>query len=230
VVRQAESIELKNRLIHPDGTVSLPKTDPTSTVPLAGWWRRAGSGVIDTIIAVALTAVLLIGGAPTLLQRWLTQMNAHSRELLAWAAAPSFTLPAPSEIYATTTSTVGVLFGIVTIVYCALFLGFWGATIGHRICGVNVIKSPHPSASPTADKKFTIEKPGWIRAVSKAMSWALFCNGGFLILFQVLNVMILFLVVNVFLPLWHRRKQSLTDLFAGTLLVLRQPEPPEIPG
>ena len=33
------------------------------------------------------------------------------------------------------------------------------------------------------------------------------------------NIFTIIQVVNIIMPLWHRRKQSVTDLFASTLLV-----------
>jgi uncharacterized RDD family membrane protein YckC len=59
--------------------------------------------------------------------------------------------------------------------------------------------------------RFVEEKPGWLRSISKGLGWALFSTGT--------SWFALVQVINVFMPLFHPRKQSVTDLFASTLLV-----------
>jgi len=210
VVRHAESIELK------DGVSKRPATavaDPALTLPLAGWWRRFGSGVVDTVIAWALTLVLVVVGTPHFLSTWWGLYWQYALDFQTSLASGNTSLLAPPTALQNSTSSLFLVAGAVTAVYCIIFLGTWGATLGQKLCGVKVVRAPLPMSvlAGQKDYTFTEEKPGWFRAVSKGLSWTLLSTGGgFFIIGQ---------VVNVLMPLWHRRKQSLTDLFANTLMV-----------
>jgi len=189
--------------------------DPARDLPLAGWWRRFGSGVADTVIAWVLTIVVVILADPGFLPRLGAQYMAYVNQASSsWLAGAKF--PTPPVGLTTQLSTLIMVLGGVTAVYCIVFLGTWGATLGHRLCGIKVIKAPLPLGllAQLPDKPFAEEKPGWLRAMSKGLSWALVSAGG--------GVFVLVQIVNILLPLWHRRKQSVTDLFANTLTVRDQ--------
>jgi len=170
-----------------------------------------GAGIIDSIIAWVLAAIVLLTAAPDFLSRTAEQYLAYSQEVADALLIGEFATP--TQALANNVSTLLLALGGITAVYCIAFLGTWGATLGHKAVGVKVVRAPlSPSMIPPhTDYTFTEEKPGWLRAVSKGLSWALFSTGG--------SIFMLIQAVNVFLPLWHRRKQSVTDIFASTLLV-----------
>jgi uncharacterized RDD family membrane protein YckC len=180
-------------------------------MPLAGWWRRFASGVIDTIIAWVLTALVISVGSPNFVNRWQAQYTAYGEEFMAKLQLGQVLNPPPALMSATTTLML-VLSGV-TALYCILMLGGSGATLGHKVMGVKVIKAPLSPAMMKALNfpEFTMEKPGWLRAISKGLGWALFSTGS--------SWFLLVQLVNVLMPIWHKRKQSVTDLFASTLLV-----------
>lgn len=188
--------------------------DPAQDLPLAGWWRRFGSGVIDSVVAwvVAIGLLALVGG--DFLQRfWSQYMDYYVQSEQAMWPNSTGTLPLPSAALQQSVTSLTLIVGAVTAAYCITFLGTWGATPGQRLCGIKVIKAPLPAGliPANATPEFTPEKPGWMRAVSKGLCWALFSSSG--------GLFMLVQVVNVLLPLFHRRKQSLTDLLASTLMV-----------
>ena len=207
VVRRATTVEPKRVGTGPSRGV---RRDPALDLPLAGWWRRFGSGVVDSVISWLVTAIVLAIAAPDFVARWQEQYLAYGQEVLEGLQAGK--LPDPSTALQSSTTTLMATLGGITAVYCIIFLGFWGATLGHRLMGVKVIKAPLPLAWAIKEQPaFTEEKPGLLRSISKGLGWALFSTGT--------SLFILVQLVNVLLPIWHRRKQSVTDLFASTLLV-----------
>jgi len=196
--------------------------DPALDLPLANWGLRFGSGVIDTIIAWTLTITVLVVASPGFLrQLGHLYMNYYRDFQTAWfAGTPT---PGVPDAFVQQMSTLSLVAGSVTAVYCVLFMGTWGATLGQRLFGIKVIRAPLPAALLNAPdfvdvKPFTVEKPGWLRSVSKGVMWALFSTGG--------SLFLLVQLFNVLLPLWHKRKQSLTDLVATTLVISSKPSPP----
>jgi uncharacterized RDD family membrane protein YckC len=185
---------------------------------LAGWWRRFGSGVADTAITWVLTLTLVVVTAPSFLNRLWSQYLAYAEQIATALSTPGAALPLPDVAWQQQYSTLLLVAGGVTIVYCATFLGTWGATLGQRLCGIKVVKAPPPPALIKAGATpFVEEKPGWVRAISKSLSWSLFSFGG--------QLFLLVQLLNALMPLWHRRKQSVTDLFANTLVVRATPAP-----
>ena len=207
VVRQAEVVTVK-----PVTNTRQKSADPALDLPLAGWWRRFGSGVVDSIIAWVLTVVVLVLAIPGFFNRLAEQTQAYSGEF--WSAVLAGGT-APAVPAALNNQMNSLMFTVLTVtaVYCIVFLGTWGATLGHRMFGIKVIRAPLPPhlVALSPDKPFSEEKPGWMRAISKGLSWSLFSVGG--------GIFMIVQLVNILLPLWHRRKQSVTDLFANTLTV-----------
>jgi len=216
VVRHAEIVEMKNPMSQP---MAVPK-DPALDLPLSGWWRRFGSGIADTIIVWALTLAMMAIATPDFLTRWWSVNLDYLRQIKQAVAAGQIVIPGTP--WQTANSYFLLILGGVTAVYCIVFLGTWGATLGQRLMGITVVKAPLPlSLIPTqANYTFTVEKPGWLRSISKGLGWALFSTGG--------SVFALIQVVNALLPLWHKRKQSVTDLFASTLVIRNTPTKKDI--
>ena len=215
MVRHAEIIELKNS--HPQPTTKAK--DPALDLPLAGWWRRFGSGVVDTVIAWGLTVAMLALATPDFVNHWWLLYLDYYNQFQAGALTGQFVNP--STALTNASSYLLLVLGGVTAVYCVVFLGTWGATLGHRLMGIKVVKAPLPPAlMAQANITFKEEKPGWLRSISKGLGWALFSSGG--------SVFTLLQVANTLLPLWHKRKQSITDLFAGTLVIRNTPTKKDI--
>ncbi len=213
VVRRSEVIEptpwAVNRVDRP-----LPKVkDPALDLPLASWGRRFGSGLVDTLIgwvlAIGLVLIVSPGFFSHVWSLYLTYVGDLQGALLT--GGNPWTVSATS--LQTGVSTLMMVVGGVIAVYSIVFMGTWGATLGQRLCGIKVVRSPLPLAVLAAHPEltFTVQKPGWLRAFSKGLGWALFSTGG--------SLFILIQLANVLLPLWHRRKQSLTDLLANTLVI-----------
>jgi len=196
----------------PPGHQTRGMPDPAANLPLASWGRRFGSGIVDTAVAWALTLGVLTLAVPSFLRDWAHLYLEYGREFRATMLAGG-AMTMPSAALQNQTTSLMLVAGGVSAVYCVLFLGTWGATLGHRLWGVKVVKAPLPLAllAAAGDKPFTVEKPGWLRSVSKGLSWALFSTGG--------GIFMIIQLVNIVLPLWQRRKQSVTDLFASTLLI-----------
>ena len=197
--------------------------DPAQKLPLAGWWLKLISGLIDYVIVTALTLVVLALTARSFaIHLWQDYWD-YSQSWAETLNAGVWSMPVPSQGLTNGAATVTLLAGGVMAVYTIIFLGTWGASLGQRAVGIWVVQAPLPNAmlSSEAKAKFKVVRCGWLRAVSKGLSWSLFSTGGsFFILVQ---------IINVLLPLWHKRRQSLTDLFANTLVIVGKPLPPETP-
>ncbi|MCL2470249.1 MAG: RDD family protein [Propionibacteriaceae bacterium] len=217
VVRNVGSIDLRRPgLPQPKSQVR----DPALDLPLAGWWRKVGSGIADTVIAWVVTVLVLVIGYPGFLRRWWDLYMAYSADFQAsMVAGGAWAMPGTALQNAT--SSLTLVAGGVTAVYCVIFLGTWGATLGQRICGIKAIKAPLPLSliAAGAPAEFKVEKPGWLRSMSKGFCWALLSAGG--------GLFVIIAVLNAVMPLWHRRKQSVTDVFANTVMVRSRGVPPQ---
>jgi uncharacterized RDD family membrane protein YckC len=222
VVRLAGAVELNPRVAAKLGVRDDRTKDPALDQPLAGWWRRFGSGIVDMILAWVLTIGLLFVAAPGFLTNLGRQFLAYAADVQT--AALSATIIMPNQALINDVSTLSLVAGGVMLAYTVIFLGAWGATLGQKLTGIRVIKAPVPVAllPAVAAREFTAEKPGWLRAVSKGLSWTLFATGG--------GIFVLVQLLNALLPLWHRRKQSVTDLFASTLVIRADGHPGEPPS
>jgi uncharacterized RDD family membrane protein YckC len=169
--------------------------------------------VVDYIITGVLSVLVIGLVASSTVNRLSASLSSWWDMVVTAARTGSYTTAVPSQATIAGVQTLLLLVGAVIVVYTSVFLGTWGATIGHRVAGIRVIKAPLPMSilQRTETAAFKVEKPGWMRAISKGLSWALFTTGGWL--FWIVQV------VNVFLPLAHRRHQSLTDMFANTLVI-----------
>ena len=199
-----------------------PPTDPALTLPLAGWWRRFGAGVVDTVIAWLLSALVIAIAAPDTVSTWRNLFLSYYEEFLAGVSQGVAVQPSQGLLNAS--FTLMMVLGGITACYSILLLGSKGATLGHQLMGVKVVKAPLPMKwlSLAGYPRFIEEKPGWMRAFSKGLGWALFSTGT--------SWFALVQVVNVLMPLFHPRKQSVTDVFASTLLVKVRPDNPTEEG
>ena len=187
--------------------------DPAAGLPVAGWWQRFASGVIDYLITGVLSAVIIwLVASSTVTHLW-DSLTSWWEAAVSAVLSGSVTTAALSLGTISAVQTLLLLVGGVIVVYTSIFLGTWGATVGHRIAGIKVVRAPLPVSilQEAETVSFTVEKPGWMRAVSKGLSRALFITGG--PVFWVVQV------INIFLPLAQRRHQSLTDMFANTLVI-----------
>jgi uncharacterized RDD family membrane protein YckC len=213
VVRRAEQIEptpwARGKIDRPMATVK----DPALDLPVAGWWRRFGSGVIDTVIGWVLTGLIVAIVAPGYWARLQSLFIDYSNEVQALMLAgdnPFISAPGPLTVAVSNLMMAG---GAVMLVSTVVFMGTWGATIGQRLCGLTVVRAPLPMAVLTArpDLKYTPDKPGWMRAISKGIAWSLLSAGG--------SIFMIIQLVNALMPLWQRRHQSVTDLLASTIVI-----------
>lgn len=217
VVRRMEVVRPKPWAADEVDRPPRPMIDPVKSLPLAGWWRRFGSGVIDTAVAWVLAVVILLVFTPSFLPHLTDLYVSNVREVL------NSGIMSISTQLQLAVSMLMMVVGGVTVIYSVVFLGTWGATPGQRACGLKVIKAPPPAALMTHQmaQEFTQEKPGWLRSISKGLGWALFSTGG--------QLFVVVQLANALLPLWHKRRQSLTDLLANTLMV-RDIKPEPTPG
>ncbi|MGI8458022.1 MAG: RDD family protein [Propionibacteriaceae bacterium] len=168
-------------------------------VPLAGWWWRALSVVIDSII-VGLVAAL---AALPIYLRLATTLAAYFREGMRLASQglqpPQ---PVPTDLISTQDQLIIALVSVgVGSLYYALFWRFKGASVGQLALGLRVV--------PVDQGRFG-GKLGWGAVVLRSLVWTL--PG-------LTTILLLFRLIDVVFPLWHPKRQTLHDLAAKTQVV-----------
>lgn len=173
----------------------VPSADPTTPdgVPLAGWWQRVGASLLDTLFMLPLTIGVQV---PVYLSM--------SDEIGHWSdeATQSRTAVAnPFDLYGQLWQEMLVAFalGIVVVtLYEGIFLRRGGATPGKRIVGLRVRPLDHDGPL------------GWSAILRRI--------GVEYVVFGILSVVYLSLLDSLW-PLWDKRRQTLHDKAAGTVVV-----------
>jgi uncharacterized RDD family membrane protein YckC len=189
------------------------------------------AGIIDQIVTAVIAVLIIAIAARDLVASLRDNFLLYVNDV-AQSGNPS-TVQVPEPLLEDM-QTIVFISGAVVLFYTIIFLGTWSATVGHRLCKLKVVRLPVaqilknqgidvPGLTDTARALpgvESLEPVGWLRAVSKGLGWAILAQGSLLMLIPA--------VINFVLPLFHRRRQSLTDIIAGTL-VIHDPGPATTP-
>lgn len=169
--------------------------------PLAGWGMRFLARLIDGVL---LSLILGVIGLALVAPDFLSNMTDWFEDLAAGASS-SAVLPGDlqSDIL-----RLGLFTGLGTLVYEALMLKFFGATVGKMATGLRVRPVDGDGNLP------------WSTAVIRALVW----NGPSLLggIPGLGTAGSLFTIVNGLWPLWDKRRQSLNDKIANTAVVKKR--------
>jgi uncharacterized RDD family membrane protein YckC len=193
---------------YPDRSYTAPRAIPTTPDGqlLAGWWRRAGATVLDSVIMIPLLALV---ATPSLVAHWhsvTTWWQAGYRSpgtLVTAGSAPNPPVLDPATgpgliLYAS-------LF-VASLAYTVVFLHWKQATPGKLLAGLQVRlrDTQGPLAWTTIVRRVSL--PVAVAVVSQV---------------PVAGVAFLVLGVSDYLwPLWDGNRQALHDKIAGTNVVV----------
>lgn len=169
--------------------------------PLAGWGMRLVARIIDwLLLGLVLGAIGFALVAPDFMSHLTDWIDDLSTGVSSEAVMPG---DLQSDIF-----RLGLFTGLGALVYEALMLKFFGATVGKMATGLRVRLAAGEGKLP------------WSTAVIRALVWygpsllggipGLGTAGSF------------FTIVNGLWPLWDKRKQSLNDKFANTAVVKKR--------
>ncbi len=188
-----------------------PRNQPTQTpsgqanftedrVPLARWGWRLLAVVVDTVLVGIVVTLLSI---PIYL-RMLGPFRDYISKILeaARTGQPPPAAPSTTELLSATDQLLAALIAIaVGMVYHVLFLRLRQATPGKLVCGLLVVP---------ADQGQVRGGLPWRMAIVRAAVWVI---PGQSAIFYLLRL------VDGLFPLWHRKRQALHDVAAGTQVV-----------
>jgi uncharacterized RDD family membrane protein YckC len=209
-VRRSQSLSpAREETAYPDRAFTPPRAIPTTPDGqlLAGWWRRAGATVLDTVIMVPLLALV---ATPSLVAHWDSvtawwQAGYSSPDTLVRAgSAPNPPVLDPATgpglvLYAS-------LF-VASLAYTVVFLRWKQATPGKLLAGLQV---------RLRDVQGRLAWTTIVRRVSLPVAV------GIIALVPVAGVVFLVLGVGDYLwPLWDGNRQALHDKIARTNVVVR---------
>lgn len=182
---------------YPAYPAALPRGVLPDGARVAGWWWRVLARIIDGLVTLVPTAIL---GLP-LIRRVVDQFRDYFD---AADAANRAGLPIPHFNSGTITRDLlllGLIGGLVQMVYELVFLKLCAATLGKLACGLRV-------------RAWDVRGP---------LSWSLIGKRvlGFQVATSVPQVGGLYYLLDVIWPLWDTRKQALHDKIAGSAVVKR---------
>ncbi|WP_409483500.1 RDD family protein [Arsenicicoccus dermatophilus] len=164
--------------------------------PLAGWWRRVGANLLDSLLLSLLTVPLALG----LLRDWIPEVQAWMDQVAAQPETTT-TMPAVPQPDTTTLLQVGAVTLAVFFVYEIGCLSRWGRTLGRAATGISVRRVEAPLTVPFGRLA--------ARTVVKRL--------GDLVPIPLLGM--LFSLVDVLWPLGDGQRQALHDKAGRTLVV-----------
>lgn len=164
--------------------------------PLAGWWRRVGAHVLDSLLLSLLTVPLAI----SLLRDWIPEVQAWMDQVAAQPETTT-TMPAIPQPDTTTLLQVGAVTLAVFFVYEIGCLSRWGRTLGRAATDISVRRAEAPLTVPFGRLA--------ARTVVKRL--------GDLVPIPFLGMV--FSLVDVLWPLGDKQRQALHDKAGRTLVV-----------
>jgi uncharacterized RDD family membrane protein YckC len=178
----------------------VPRT--ADGVPLAGWWWRVLSTVIDGMILSAIGAIVLAPIYLRLVREMSDAFTAMVRAAQAGQPPPQLNagdLLSASDQLAITSVTLGL-----QMIYLVIFLRWKAATPGQLVCGMKVV-------------------PVDVGLPHVPLAWpVIFLRSAIWVLPGALGVLAVFKLIDALFPLWHPKRQTLHDLAAHTQVVLRR--------
>lgn len=175
----------------PGGAQPGPSAGPG--VALGRWWQRVASHLVDSVV-VSFLLGLFAGGYS---ERFTLAYSKFMQDYLE-AAEAGTTLPSIGDYDLVGPGTVVMAVqALVTFAYVAAMLRYRGATIGKLLMGLRVVPE---DAAPTSQLS-------WGQAMVRA---------GVFVLCLMTSLPFL---VSALMPLWTKRRQTLHDMAAHTVVV-----------
>jgi uncharacterized RDD family membrane protein YckC len=168
-------------------------------VPLAGWWWRVLSSVIDGLILATVSAIVL---APIYLRLVREMSDAFAAVVrAAQAGQPQPQLNAGDLLSVDDQLAITSVTLALQMIYLVTFLRWKAATPGQLVCGLKVVPlDVGHSHSPLP----------WPVILLRSAIW---------VLPGALGVLVVFKLIDALFPLWHPKRQTLHDLAAHTQVV-----------
>jgi uncharacterized RDD family membrane protein YckC len=181
-----------------DSRTQAPRT--ADGVPLAGWWWRVLSSVIDGLILSTISAIVL---APIYL-RLVRQMSDAFAAIVraAQAGQPQPQLNASDLLSANDQLAITSVTLALQMIYLVTFLRWKAATPGQLVCGMKVVP---------LDVGHALAPLPWPVILLRSAIW---------VLPGALGLLVVFKLIDALFPLWHPKRQTLHDLAAHTQVVL----------
>ena len=193
------------------GTADISKSTSQSRwgstadgIPLAGWWWRALSTIIDATlvwVVVGLTMHEKVASIVDSYQRFL----AESMRAVSAGASPSDVITTRALMEAGFVNDLSNLVGAVIIsqaIYQFIMLAACAGSVGQLVCGLRVV---------AVNKGKEHRRLVWWRALIRAAAWACVEMGN--------QVIVLLTPFSYLMPLWQRSRQTIHDAVAGTQVV-----------
>ena len=192
--RRAESVERGGQGIYDYDPVSGPRADGR----YASWGSRVAAYLLDVVILAFPTQLLVEVFAPGFYER----IAAWMYEIVRAAQAGSYYAGGiPAEILEPL-MTASIAVTVLGIVYRTLFTAGFGATPGKMVMRIHVTRISDPSG----------KKPGFARALGRTLVNELLGFAGAFLSFPLT-------ILDYLMPLFTKKKQTLHDMMAGTIVV-----------
>ena len=173
-------------------------------VPLAGWWWRALSTIIDAVLVWIVVGLTMHETVASIVDGYQTFLATSMRAVNA-GASPSDVVTMQSLMKAGFVSDLSNLVGAVIIsqaIYQFIMLAACAGSVGQLICGLRVV---------TLNKGKEHRRLVWWRALIRATVWACVEIGN--------QAIVLLTPFSYLMPLWQRPRKPIHDAVAGTQVV-----------
>lgn len=186
---------------HPEQQPDSRRTVEARTgdgMPLAGWWWRVLSTIIDAALVWIVVAVVLRDQFTLFLTR---SMQLSAESMNSYGAMYEAVARDQELVSASTAIVSGAIIG--QALYQFIMLVICSASIGQLICRLRVVEADHGQEH---------RRLRWGRALLRSAVWGAVeyvsqTTLGFLGLFSYL------------MPLWQRRRQTIHDIVGGTQVI-----------
>ena len=173
-------------------------TQPWTGARYASWGSRVAARILDGLILAIpsyLLIELLVPGLYESFEAWMYDL------IKAAQAGKSYPGEIPMELLNSLT-TAGIAVMVLGVLYRALFIAGFGATLGKMALRIYVTRTDDSSA----------RTPGFVRALVRALADELIGYFSGILLF-------LPTLINYLMPLFTEKKQTLHDMMARTIVV-----------
>jgi len=173
-------------------------TQPWAGARYASWGSRVAARILDGLILAIpsyLLIELLVPGLYKSFEAWMYDL------IKAAQAGKSYPGEIPMELLNSLT-TAGIAVMVLGVLYRALFIAGFGATLGKMALRIYVTRTDDSSA----------RTPGFVRALVRALADELIGYFSGILLF-------LPTLINYLMPLFTEKKQTLHDMMARTIVV-----------